>query len=335
MAERTALQHFLRPVHEMLSDATITELCINRPHEVWLERHDGWQRHPAQWATHDWAMHVTMLLASASQQRFTSQHPLLSASLPTGERVQVIGPPATMPGIVAVSVRKDACRGSTLTELLKQGYARGCIPSDSPLAASTALGEAYRAQNWGEFLRSAVAGRQNILISGPTGSGKTTLTRALIAEIDEVERLITIEDAPELELAEGRNAVRLFYSKDGMGLSRLTARHLLEACLRMRPERILLAEIRGSEAYQFLRAVNSGHPGSITSIHASSAELAFEQLALLVKESDAGREMAGDEVRAFLKRVVDVVVHCDRVAGARRISEIWWRGASERVTEGS
>lgn len=126
--------------------------------------------------------------------------------------------------------------------------------------------------------------RKNIPVSGLTGWGKTTLTRGLVLEIQRDERLIVLEDAAELSLSGHPNSVRLLYSKDGQGLARVTAKQLLEASLRLRPDRILLAELRGEEAYYYLRNVNSGHPGSITSIHASSAALAFEQLTLLVKE---------------------------------------------------
>ena len=131
------------------------------------------------------------------------------------------------------------------------------------------------------------ASRKNILVSGPTGSGKTTWTKALIREIPRDERLITIEDAQELVLDRHPNHVRLFYTKDDQGLARVTPKQLLESCLRMKPDRILLAELRAEEAFDYLRNVNSGHPGSITSVHAASAELAFEQLVLLVKQSRA------------------------------------------------
>ncbi len=139
--------------------------------------------------------------------------------------------------------------------------------------------------------------KQNILVSGPTGSGKTTWTKALIREIPTQERLISIEDAQELVLDRHPNHVRLFYSKGGQGRSRVTPKQLLEACLRMKPDRILLAELRAEEAFDYLRNVNSGHPGSITSIHAASADLAFEQLVLLVKQNEAGREMSRADIR--------------------------------------
>ena len=328
--DTTALEHYITPLARALLPGDVTEVCINRPGELWVESHQGWTRHEARWATYEWAVHFGKLLAAASQQRLTGQHPLLSASLPSGERVQIVAPPATPTGTVAVAIRKNACVDESLDGLLDSGFSRGCAIAGSDTEPDVAMVAAYEAQQWGDFLREAVRTRKNILVSGPTGAGKTTLTRALIAEVDPVERLITIEDAPELTLNAASNAVRLFYSKDSQGLSRLTPKHLLEACLRLRPERILLAELRGAEAYHYLRAVNSGHPGSITSIHASSCRLAFEQLALLVKESDAGRDMPRRDIHMLLRQVVDVVVHCDRSGGSRHIRESWWRGSRRR-----
>src|SRR5437762_2124028 len=163
-------------------------------------------------------------------------------------------------------------------------------------------------QEYQAFMRRAVLARKNILVSGPTGSGKTTWTKALIREIPSEERLITIEDARELVLDRHANHVRLFYSKDGQGLARVTPKQLLESCLRMKPDRILLAELRAEEAFDYLRNVNSGHPGSITSVHAASAELAFEQLVLLVKQSAGGRELARSDIKSLLYLLLGAVI---------------------------
>jgi type IV secretion system protein VirB11 len=332
-AERSALEHYVAPLRPHLSGATVTELCVNRPGELWVEASDsGWQAIAAPWATYRWAAHLGRLLAGASQQRLSPEHPLLSTALPDGERVQVVAPPATESGVIALAIRKPGARRCDLAELAAGGLLRLCRQAGETGEADRALAAAYDAQDWLTFLRLAVRARQTLLVSGATGSGKTTLTRALIAEIDPSERLVTIEDAPELTLDGHRNAVRLFYSKDEQGLSRLTPKHLLESCLRLRPERIMLAELRGAEAYEYLRSVNSGHPGSITSIHAGSCGGAFEQLALLVKESAAGREMRRGEIHELLCNVVDVVVQCRRQGGVRRVDEIWWRGRATRLT---
>jgi type IV secretion system protein VirB11 len=173
-------------------------------------------------------------------------------------------------------------------------------------------------------MRLAVRSRKNILVSGPTGSGKTTWTKALIREIPPDERLITIEDAKELVLDRHPNHVRLFYSKDDQGVSRVTPKQLLECSLRMRPDRILLAELRAEEAFDYLRNVNSGHPGSITSIHAASADLAFEQLVLLVKQNVSGRELARADIKSLLYLLIDVVIQFGVESHERFIKEIWY-----------
>jgi type IV secretion system protein VirB11 len=174
------------------------------------------------------------------------------------------------------------------------------------------------------FMRLAVRSRKNILVSGPTGSGKTTWTKALIREIPSDERLVTIEDAKELVLDRHPNHVRLFYSKDDQGVARLTPKQLLECCLRMKPDRILLAELRAEEAFDYLRNVNSGHPGSITSVHATSAELAFEQLVLLVKQHQGGRELARSDIKSLLYLLIDVVIQFGVERHERFIKEIWY-----------
>jgi type IV secretion system protein VirB11 len=180
------------------------------------------------------------------------------------------------------------------------------------------------------FMRLAVLSRKNILVSGPTGSGKTTWTKALIREIPPHERLITIEDAKELVLDRHPNHVRLFYSKDDQGVARVTPKQLLECCLRMKPDRILLAELRAEEAFDYLRNVNSGHPGSITSIHAASAELAFEQLVLLVKQNQGGRDLARDDIKSLLYLLIDVVIQFGVEQHERFIKEIWYEPERKR-----
>ena len=177
---------------------------------------------------------------------------------------------------------------------------------------------------------SRCAARKNILVSGATGSGKTTWTKALIREIPGDERLVSIEDTRELVLDGHPNHVRLYYSKDDQGLARVTPKQLLECCLRMRPDRILLAELRADEAFDYLRNVNSGHPGSITSVHATSAELAFEQLMLLVRQSAGGRGLARADIKSLLYLLVDVVIQCGLERHRRVVREVWFDPARKR-----
>jgi type IV secretion system protein VirB11 len=301
------------------------ELCINRPGEAFLETSAGWQRETLPYADFDWCSRLAKLVANSTQQRVDATSPLLSAWLPSGERIQVVMPPATTPGCIAISIRRPAEVMWSIEELAARGIfaqaqraKRGLDDIERDLLQLLSVG------NYLTFMRLAVSSRKNILVSGPTGSGKTTWTKALILEIPSDERLITIEDAQELRLDSHPNHVRLFYSKDDQGVARVTPKQLLESCLRMKPDRILLAELRGAEAFDYLRNVNSGHPGSITSIHAASAELAFEQLLLLIKQNAGARDLSRADIKSLLHVLIDVVIQFGVASHQRFIKEIWF-----------
>ncbi len=323
-AEASSLDLTLRALRPLLANPDVTELCINRPGEAFLELRSGWRREALPFADFDWCRRLAKLVANSTRQRIDEESPLLSAALPSGERIQIVLPPATTPGCVAITIRRPSDQVWTIKELARSGIRATRRASESLDETETKLLRLLEAQSYEEFMRLAVVSRKNILVSGPTGSGKTTWTKALIREIPADERLITIEDARELVLDEHPNHVRLYYSKDGQGLARVTPKQLLESCLRMRPDRILLAELRSEEAFDYLRNVNSGHPGSITSVHAASAELAFEQLVLLVKQSPGGQELARADIKNLLYLLVDVVIQFGIEHHQRYIKEIWY-----------
>jgi type IV secretion system protein VirB11 len=323
--DSSALGLTLRPLRPLLANADVTELCINRPMEAFLETHAGWRRESLPFADFDWCSRLAKLIANSTQQRIDATAPLLSASLPSGERVQIVIPPATTAGCVAIAIRRPADQIWDIEELGRRGIFRATRTAVQTLDdTEEELLQLLSASNYGSFMRLAVRSRKNILVSGPTGSGKTTWTKALIREIPIDERLVTIEDAKELVLDRHPNHVRLFYSKDDQGLARVTPKQLLESCLRMKPDRILLAELRSDEAFDYLRNVNSGHPGSITSIHATSAELAFEQLVLLIKQNPGGRDLARSDIKSLLYLLIDVVVQFGIERHQRFIKEIWF-----------
>ena len=330
-AVSSALELTLRALRPLLRDAEVTELCINSPGEAFVETRSGWLRQAVPFADFDWCRRLAKLVANSTHQRIDETSPLLSASLPSGERIQIVMPPATSTGTVAITIRRPASEVWSIGELGERGiFARtrrsgeGCDETESQLLRMLAE------RDYEGFMRLAVRSRRNIIVSGPTGSGKTTWTKALIREIPGEERLITIEDARELVLDRHPNHVRLFYSKDDQGLARVTPKQLLESCLRMKPDRILLAELRSEEAFDYLRNVNSGHPGSITSIHAASAELAFEQLVLLVKQSRAGCELSRRDIKHLLYLLVDVVIQFGVERHERFIKEIWYEPDRKR-----
>lgn len=323
--EHSALALTLRDLDPVLAVEGVTELCINRPGEAFVESAVGWQRIALPIASYDWCLRLCKLVANATQQRIDEQSPLLSASLPGGERIQVAMPPAASMHTVSITIRRPAPRTWSLDELAEKGiFARTQHSGADGHPLQQQLVALLQRRDYVGFMKLAVTSKQNILVSGPTGSGKTTWTKALIREIPTQERLISIEDAQELVLDRHPNHVRLFYSKGGQGRSRVTPKQLLEACLRMKPDRILLAELRAEEAFDYLRNVNSGHPGSITSVHAASADLAFEQLVLLVKQNEAGREMSREDIHQLLAALVDVVIQFGVEGHIRYIKEIWY-----------
>jgi type IV secretion system protein VirB11 len=324
-ADRSALALTLSALRPLLADRDVMELCINRPHEAFVETSRGWRRETLPFADFDWCCRVAKLIANSTQQRIDATSPLLSASLPSGERVQIVLPPATTAGCVAIAIRRPAEQVWSIEELASRGIFRRTRHAAAELDdTERELLRLLAACEFEAFMRLAVRSRKNIVVSGPTGSGKTTWTKALIREIPSDERLVTIEDAKELLLDLHPNHVRLFYSKDDQGLARVTPKQLLESCLRLKPDRILLAELRAEEAFDYLRNVNSGHPGSITSIHATSAELAFEQLVLLVKQNAGGRELARADIKSLLFMLVDVVIQFGVERHERFIKEIWY-----------
>src|ERR1700739_2278218 len=328
---RSALDLTLEVLRPLLSDPEVTELCINRPREVFIDARCGWRCMEAPFADFDWCQRLAKLLANATRQRVDESAPLLSASLPTGERVQIVLPPATTLGCVAITIRRPSGEVWPLEELSGRGALRAVRPCERSLEDDEAeLKRLHGAGEYLEFLRLAVRSRRNILVSGPTGSGKTTWTKALIREVPAEERLVTIEDACELVLDRHPNHVRLYYSKDDQGLARVTPKQLLECCLRMRPDRILLAELRAEEAFDYLRNVNSGHPGSITSVHAASAELAFEQLVLLVKQSRGVQALPRADIKQLPSLLVDVVIQFGVERHRRFIREIWFEPGRKR-----
>ncbi|TLY73671.1 MAG: P-type DNA transfer ATPase VirB11 [Gammaproteobacteria bacterium] len=329
--DASALELTLRALRPLLDEPEVTELCINRPTEAFIETRAGWRRESVPFADFDWCQRLAKLVANSTRQRIDESSPLLAAALPSGERVQIVLPPATTMGSVAITIRRPSDEVWSIGELARRGIFRATRCASAGLdETETELQRLLAAKQYEAFMRLAVRSRQNILVSGPTGSGKTTWTKALIREIPTEERLVTIEEAQELVLDRHPNHVRLFYSKDDQGLARVTPKQLLEACLRMKPDRILLAELRAEEAFDYLRNVNSGHPGSITSVHAASAELAFEQLVLLVKQSQGGRELARRDIKSLLYLLVDVVIQCGVEHHERFIKELWYQPARRR-----
>ena len=322
--DAAVVRELLKPISVFLQDTSLYEVIVNRPGQVLTEGPGGWRTHDLQELTFDKLMRLARAVASFSHQSIDERRPILSATLPGDERIQIVIPPATSKGTVSLTIRKPSSVDFTLDDLEKRQFFAGTRTADADAPSDDSeLRSLYRNGQVKEFLRQAVVSRKNIIISGATGSAKTTLSKALIKHIPDDERIISIEDTPELLIPQP-NHVRLFYSKDQQGLSHAGPKELLESSLRMRPDRILLQELRDGTAFYYVRNVNSGHPGSITTVHADSVALAFEQLTLLIKESDAGRDIERTEILNLLRASIDVVVQCKRLGGAFRATELYF-----------
>lgn len=315
------LHSYLEPVAHLLGRDDVTDLYVNRPGEVWVETMGGTIESHAVPALDEAVLaRLASQVAAFSHQGISREHPLLSAVLPDGSRVQIIAPPATT-GPTAIAIRKHVAADMSLDDYAAAGAFRasktGQISGRPGL--DDALEEARGRGDLKAMLKAAVRARRNILVSGGTSTGKTTFLNALIREIPADERLITIEDTPELRIAH-INVVGLVAARGVLGEAQVTADDLVSASLRMRPDRIILGELRGAEAYAFLRAVNTGHPGSMTTVHADSTDGAVEQIALLILQG--GTRLSRQDVVDYVRGSIGVFVQLGRVAGRRHVVEV-------------
>lgn len=324
MQRDTSVQMFLSPFAEQIADEDITEIAVNGPGEIWFEKKSAWGSVKSDRVTSESIKALGVAVATYSAQSWSTKEPLLSASLPDGSRIQLVMPPAVEEGRISFTLRKPARSIRTLDEYGVQGLFKRIRPMASELSEQERnLRTLLAAGAYQEFLKKAVEARMNIVVSGATGSGKTTFMKSLVREIPPGERLITIEDTRELFVPH-RNAVHLLYSKGGQSSAKVEPKDLLQACLRMKPDRILLAELRGDECLYYVRNAASGHPGSITSCHAGTPALAFEQLAIMIQDSPGGSNLTFDVIKRLLTLTIDIVVQFQNHAGERFISEIYF-----------
>ncbi len=324
------LKRFLQPIQPWLEQDNVSEVVVNHPGEAWVEEQGarGMVRKTVPDLTERSLVQLARQVAAASHQEVNEQKPLLSAALPSGERIQVVLPPAAIDG-GGFAIRRQVVQNLSLDDYAERGaFERARVTAaDHRSPLDLHLAELLAGRDWYGFLSAAVAGRKNMLIVGGTSTGKTTFFNAIAKEIPEHERLVSLEDTPELELPQP-NVLRMIASKGGQGQAKVTIQDLLEASLRLRPDRILLGELRGSEAYTFLQTVNTGHPGSISTLHADSPRAAFERLTLMVMQANLG--LRRDEILEYIRSVVEVIVQLTRLPnGERIVSEIYFAHAPQ------
>jgi type IV secretion system protein VirB11 len=301
------LEAYLEPFRAWLSQPDVTEILVNAPGEVWVEQRGGMTCHKAERIDDALLQRLAEQVARISHQGISRERPLLAAMLPNGARVQFVAPTATR-AHWALAIRRHC-----LLDLPLDAYASG------PLQPQRKKTECSAEEDPIGFLRDAVKERKTILISGGTSTGKTTFLNALMREVPVDERVIVVEDTAEVQL-HGPNDLGLIAVKGELGEALINTDDLLQAALRLRPDRILLGELRGKEAVSFLRAVNTGHPGSFSTIHANSTSGALEQLALMVMQSGLG--LSRSETIDYARSVIDVIVQLGREGAQRKIVAI-------------
>ena len=315
------LRACLEPLDEALARPEVTDLYVNRPGELWVESLGGGiERCEDEALDEPTLMRLARQVAALSHQGISREHPLLSATLPDGSRIQIVSPPATR-GSFALAIRRQIVPAMALADYAAAGAFSGTASGalqERPSLPPRVVDLVQRGE-LASALSEAVRARLNILVSGGTSTGKTTFLNALLREIPREERLLLIEDTPELHV-DHQNSVGLIAVRGNLGEAQVSANDLVSAALRMRPDRIILGELRGVEALAFLRAINSGHPGSMTTIHADSPEAAVEQLVLLALE--AGTALSRDDVRHYVTSTIDVFVQLRRSGGRREIQRL-------------
>lgn len=319
----TALETYLNPLAPFFAEEGVSEISVNRPGEIWIEKMGDMRRAELPALDFEHLRGLGLLIAQSTSQHVSEENPLLSATLPNGFRIQVVFPPACEAGRIAMSIRKQTIMNFDLDKY----EAIGAFQSTLVRAATDPVDiELRRLLDAGEikaFIKLAVKSKKNTIISGGTSTGKTTFMNAALKEIPDTERIITCEDAREINLDHLPNRVHLVASKGGQGRSKVTTQDLIEACLRLRPDRIIVGELRGAEAFSFLRAVNTGHPGSVSTLHADTPALAFEQLNLMVMQ--AGLGITREQINHYIRSVINVIVQLKRGGGGKRfVSEVYF-----------
>lgn len=317
-----ALHAFLAPLLPYLNREGVSELCINEPKTLWLEQAGQWQPYTVETLSKSHVRTLAELLAEHNRKNI-GDNPLLSATLPDGERCQFVLPPACDPNQIICSIRKPTVLDMGLTDWEARG-AFAAVKQENR-AQMERLEQLYKAKLWPRFLQEAVKAKCNIVISGGTSTAKTTFLNSCLKEIPANERLITIEGVREVKTTLS-NCVHLLANEDNP--DGVTMLDLLKVSLRLRPDRIFLSEIRSKEAYPYLRACISGHPGSMTTLHAESVELAKEQLCFMLAENPELQFAPVERLKNLIHHAVDVIIQMARNPdGSKFVEDIYWKGA--------
>lgn len=318
----------LTPLAPWISDPHVSEILLNRPKEIYVEKMGKITRFDVPAYNEKMLTHLFQLISNENNQTLTEKQPLLSGSLLDGSRIQLVKSPIATHD--AFAIRRQVAQQLTLSHYQKTGFYQNTKNTVSEGNEALNLSDAekqlmidYQEKNWDQFIHNAILFKKNIIISGGTSSGKTTFLNACLQEIDKTERIITLEDTREIHIPHA-NQVNLLAVKGEQGLAKVSMQELLQCSLRLRPDRIIMGEIRGKEILDFVGACSIGHEGSLTTIHANNPTIAFMRMTQLYKQNNVP-SMTDVNILRELKSAVDVIIQLKKEDGRRSVSEVYYR----------
>ncbi len=325
---RPASEGLLEPIKKFLDDSLTSEILINRPQEIYVEKQGRMERYEVPAFNERTLLTLFQLIANENHQEISEANPLLSGSLLDGSRVQLVLPPTSK--YPALSIRRKVAQKRELADYEQEGFyekafgakveARTLVdlsPSEQKLATL------YHEKAWPAFVKQAILMKKTIVISGGTSSGKTTFLNACLRHIPSEERLLVLEDTREIETFH-KNQLQLLASKGEQGVAKVSMQDLVQASLRLRPDRIVVGEIRGKEILDFLAAASTGHDGSMTSIHANNPAIAFMRMSQMYKLNNVP-SMTDEDIYRELKTVIDIIIQLEKTSDGRRVQSVFYR----------
>lgn len=320
----------LEPLKRWLMDREISEILLNKPGEIYIEKRGVLQRVDVPAFNQRTVMRLFQLIANENCQEISEKKPLLSGSLRDGSRIQIVLPPTARH--LTLSIRRKVIRNFSLDDYEKINFYQQVTSFDMKGNPFLQLGDEkqlvllYKKKNWSNFIKRAIELKKNIVISGGTSSGKTTFLNACLRHIPLNERIILLEDAREIDIPHP-NQVSLLSHKGDQGLAKVSMQDLVQCCLRLRPDRIIIGEIRGREILDFLGASSTGHEGSLTSIHANNPHIALMRMTQLYKQNNVP-SMSDQDILREINEVVDIIVQVGKGPSGRHVQSIYYKQAN-------
>ncbi len=318
----------LAPLLPWFLDAEVSEIMLNRPKEIIIEKQGRMKKVDLPELNENMLNNLFQLIANENNQEISEKKPLLSGSLLDGSRIQLVKSPTSQ--YDAFSIRRQVVKNFGLNDYKKSNFYQKAKAFDINTQSYDALPDSekelitlFYLKNWDEFIKRAILFRKNIVISGGTSSGKTTYLNACLSEIDLNDRVIILEDTREINIAH-HNKLNLLVTQNDQGLSKVSMQDLVQCTLRLRPDRIIMGEIRGREIMDFVSASSTGHEGSMTTIHANNPKIAFMRMTQMYKLNNVP-SMSDADIMQELKEVIDIIIQINKTTKGRLAHSIYYK----------